>query len=302
MCIRDSYDYFLTDDWDRGYRSQRIRDLLAEEGELSVAEMADLQLDARSPLAPVLVPHLMEQELPSGYYAAGQRLLADWDFQQDTDSAAAAYLNVVWRNVLRMTFHDDLAEEIWPDGGQRWIAVMSGLLEKPAAPWWDDTTTEEVQETRDDILRQAMRAARDELTARQALDATEWSWGRLHRLDLENQTLGTSGIGAVEWLVNRGPWETAGGGSIVNATGWDATEGYEVTSAPSMRMVVSLADFDDSRWINLTGVSGHPSSDHYTDQTDLWAEGETLPWAFSADAVEAAEEELLTLVPGDPSG
>ena len=52
-------------------------------------------------------------------------------------------------------------------------------------------------------------------------------------------------------------------------------------AAPSMRMVVSLADFDDSRWINLTGVSGHAFNDHYTDQTDLWVDGETLPWAFS---------------------
>ena len=73
-----------------------------------------------------------------------------------------------------------------------------------------------------------------------------------------------------------------------------------MTSAPSMRMVVSLADLDDSRWVNLTGVSGHPFSDHYTDQTDLWAEGETLPWAFSPDAVEDAAEDTLTLVPGDP--
>ena len=44
---------------------------------------------------------------------------------------------------------------------------------------------------------------------------------------------------------------------------------YDVTAAPSMRMVVSLADFDDSRWINLTGVSGHAFDRHYTDQTDL---------------------------------
>ena len=49
-----------------------------------------------------------------------------------------------------------------------------------------------------------------------------------------------------------------------------------------MRMVVSLADFDDSRWINLTGVSGHPFSPHYTDQTDLWVAGETLPWPSPA--------------------
>ena len=65
-----------------------------------------------------------------------------------------------------------------------------------------------------------------------------------------------------------------------------------------MRMVVSMRDLDESRWINLTGVSGHPFSDHYTDQTDLWAEGETLPWAFSAGAVEAAGTATLKLVPG----
>ena len=64
---------------------------------------------------------------------------------------------------------------------------------------------------------------------------------------------------------------------------------------------VSLADFDDSRWVNLTGVSGHPFSDHYTDQTDLWARGETLPWVFSREAVEASAEHTLTLEPVDPT-
>jgi penicillin amidase len=64
-----------------------------------------------------------------------------------------------------------------------------------------------------------------------------------------------------------------------------------------MRMVVSLEDLDESRWVSLTGVSGHPFSDHYVDQTDLWAEGETLPWPFTAEAVEGAKEDELTLEP-----
>ena len=192
---------------------------------------------------------------------------------------------MVWRNLLALTFHDDLPESAWPDGGQRWFAVVTRLLEEPNDPWWDDATTDEV-ETRDDILRTALRDARDELTSRQALDPDEWSWGRLHRLDLRSPTLGESGIAPVEWLVNRDGWQVGGGSSTVDATSWDATEGYDVTSAPSMRMVVSLADFDDSRWINLTGVSGHPFDSHYTDQTDLWADGATLPWAFSPDAVD----------------
>ena len=64
-----------------------------------------------------------------------------------------------------------------------------------------------------------------------------------------------------------------------------------------MRMVVSLADFDDSRWINLTGVSGHPASGHYVDQTQLWVDGETLPWLFSDEAVSEAAGAGLKLVP-----
>ena len=97
---------------------------------------------------------------------------------------------------------------------------------------------------------------------------------------------------------NRDGWQVGGGSSIVDATSWNAADGYEVTAAPSMRMVVSLADFDDSRWINLTGVSGHPASSHYTDQTELYVAGRTLKWAYSREAVEAATEDRLVLVPG----
>ncbi|MFC6288177.1 penicillin acylase family protein [Nocardioides sp. GCM10027113] len=294
------YPFALTEDWDRGYRAQRIRDLLEREGELSLTEMLDLQLDSRTPAGPVLTPYLLDLDLPEGYYSDGQRLLQTWDFSQPADSAAAAYFNVVWRTVLERTFHDELPEELWPDGGSRWVAVVDALLERPADPWWDDLETEDTVETRDDILTGSLLEARDELTRLQALDHEEWEWGRLHHLDLENQTLGTSGVGVVEWLVNRGPWEVGGGSATVDATAWDAAEGYGVTAAPSMRMVISMADLDESRWVSLTGVSGHPASDHYTDQTDLWARGETVAWPFSAQAVEEAREDELTLVPAEP--
>ena len=298
--VGPDYPYHLTDDWDRGYRAQRIRDLLDQGDQasgLSVDDLLDLQLDDRNLMAPTLTPYLLDLDLPGGYYSAGQALLRDWDFTQPADSAAAAYYNVVWRNLLAMTFHDDLPEDLWPDGGQRWFAVMEGLLRKPADPWWDNAATDAIVETRDDILAAAMTRARDELTERQALDPHAWSWGHLHRLDLHQQALGESGIGPVEWLVNRGTWELGGGSSSVDATGWDAAEGYAVTTAPSMRMVVSLGNLDDSRWINLTGVSGHPFNAHYTDQTDLWAKGESLPWAFTSSAVDDAAEDTLTLTP-----
>ncbi len=295
--VGPAYQYFLGADWDRGYRSQRIRDLVEEKDVLSIEDMTAIQNDDLNPMAATLVPYLLAvDDLGSAYYRDGQDLLAGWDQRQPADSAAAAYYNAVWSNLLRLTFHDELRESLWPDGGDRWFEVMEQLLEEPFNPWWDDVETTMV-ESRDDIVRQAMRDARDELTRRESLDPTAWTWGAIHTLDLRESTLGDSGIGAIEWLMNREGYPVGGGSSIVNATSWDAGEDYAVTWSPSMRMVVSLGDLDDSRWINLTGVSGHPTNDHYVDQTDLWVAGETLPWVFSADAVESAGERTLILSP-----
>ena len=295
------YRWYLSDSPDHGYRSQRIRTLLTRQiangFRLDVGDMARLQLDDRNPMAPVLVPYLMRQLMTSAYYADGQRLLASWDFRQPADSAAAAYFNVVWSNVLRLTFHDQLPEGLWPDGGQRWMAVVSNLLRDPQSQWWDDADTQGVVEDRDMILSQAMLDARDELTRDVALSPEHWAWGKLHQLDLENQSLGQSGIGVVEALLNRGPFEVGGGSSSVDATSWDATQGYHVTSAPSMRMVVDLDDLDRSRWVNLTGASGHAASAHYRDQTALWVRGQTLEWAFSRNSVRAATQDRLVVEP-----
>ena len=91
-----------------------------------------------------------------------------------------------------------------------------------------------------------------------------------------------------------------GGSAIVNANAWNASEGYEVTAAPSMRMVVDLADLDASTWINQTGVSGHPTDDHYADQVDDWVEGRQRPWPFSEAAVRDTDPDVLTLRPRAP--
>jgi len=299
----NGYPYHLTDDWDRGYRSARIRGLLedaiADGDRFEVDDMVAIQTDDRNPMARVLTPYLLGIDLPTGYFSDGVRLLEGWDYRQPADSAAAAYYNVVWRELLARTFHDELTGNLRPDGGQRWFAAVTELLTRPSDPWWDDQETEDAFETRNDILLASLRAARDVLTARQSPDAEEWTWGRLHRLELRSSTLGESAVPVVERLFNRGRWEVGGGGAIPNATGWDAKKGYDVVTAPSMRMVIPLDDLDGARWINLTGVSGHAFHPHYVDQTDLFVRGETLAWLFTADAVEDAAEDTLTLVPPD---
>lgn len=295
---------FLTRDWDYGYRSERIRTLLtqriAEGRKLTADDMSEIQMDQWSVFADILVPVLLEVELPEGYDSDGQALLADWDdYSMDADSAAAAYFAAVWRNLLAITFNDELPKSMWPEGDSRWLAVIQGMLDNPNDAFWDDKSTVAVVESRDQVLTEALTSARQDLTVELGKDTSDWEWGTLHQLRLEHLVLGGSGVPApVAAYMNPPPVKVGGGSSIVNATAWDAASGsFDVTSGPSMRMVVDLADLDASTWVVVTGTSAHPASEHYQDQLDAWATGETFPWPFSAEAVEAAQVDELTLTP-----
>lgn len=300
-----SYPYRLADHYSYGYRARQITDRLRSGEKQSVESMASVQLDTRNGFAPELVPYLQRVEGVDAFTREGLATLKNWDFSQGADSAPAAYFNAVWDNLLEMTFDDELPADARPSGGDRWFEVVRRLLSDPDNAWWDDVRTKDVRETRDAILKAALREARVDLTHELAKDPSRWRWGRLHQLSLENQTFGQSGIGPLEALFNRGPYEVGGSSDAVLATGWNASADapgdswppFAVTGLPSMRMVVDLANFDRSRWVNLTGASGHPWSDHYDDQIPLWLAGKTTAWPFSPGAVEKATPRRLVLRP-----
>ncbi|MGW3345155.1 penicillin acylase family protein [Nonomuraea rubra] len=295
----ERYKPLLTKDWSYGYRSERIRTLIKEaikKGPIDAATMSEIQQDTSNGFAETLVPALMRVDL-AGPSVRARDLLDGWDGEQGQDSAAAAYFNAVWRHVLTLTFDDDLPESARPTGGDRWYEVVRRLLEAPEDPFWDDTTTKNLTETRDDILRQALASAHQELADRLGEDVEAWRWGDLHRLELVHGSLGTSGIAPVEALFNRGPLPVGGGKDAVNATGWNVQSGYEITAVPSMRMVVDLSDLDKSRWINLTGASGHAFHGNYWDQAEAWARGDLLPMWSKPESVKKAAVHTLRLSP-----
>jgi penicillin amidase len=297
----------LTQDFDYGYRAQRIRDLLradiAAHRQLQVEDMQAIQLDTHNGIAADLVPILLKEKVGDSFTQQAIDLLKTWDYTQPTDSAAAAYFNAVWAQLLDLTFADELPPGTRPDGGARWAEVVRQLLKDPPDPWWDDRRTPNVVETRDEILRQALVQARLGLTSRLGKDPDTWRWGQLHQLRLVEKPLGGVGlIAPLHSLLNRGPITMPGGPGIVDANGYDASSGtFDVTWAPSMRMVVDLSAFDRSTWINQTGESGHPGQANYADQLDAWADGDTFAWLFTRGAVEAAAAQKLTISPGSGS-
>jgi penicillin amidase len=296
--------------WDPGYRSHRIGELietLADAGTPMTVETSErIQNDVFNPIAPVLTPYLLGVDVEDAFVQQGVDLLRGWDLEQTADSAAAAYFASVWSNVLQLTFWDDMPEGFEPDGDGRWIAMIEDLVDQPQSPWWDDRSTINVVESRDEVLLQALTNARLQLTVSLGKDPTRWAWSMLHKVELEHPALGGALAPApVRSLLNPRPIAVDGAAGHVNATAWDArvwSDGhptFAVSSLPSMRMIVDLGDLDASRWVNLTGSSGHPGSEHYTDQLAAWAAGRSYPWPFSADAVRETAADSRRLRPLD---
>jgi len=295
--VGPDYPYLISKDWDAGYRAERISArlaaLVASKTPIGTDAMSRIQGDNYSAMAATLVP-LLQKARVSGTAKEAQALFTGWDFQLDADSAAAAYFNVVWRTLLHDMFGDKLPDGTQLSGGDRAYAVVSGLLAQPDSPWWTNERIGAVGQS--SMLAHALKRGAAEAT-RLMGPVSDWQWGKIHTLELRNATFGSSGIAPLEWLFNRGPYELAGGSSVVNAVGWDARQGYQVNWLPSMRQVVSLADFDDSTWVNLTGESGHAFHSNYVDQAPLWQDHQTLPWAYSPAAVRAAATNTLRLIP-----
>jgi penicillin amidase len=311
-----SYPYFVAQEWDPGFRAERILDqigLYADDG-LTVDEMRKIQYDA-APLAPRDIIPLLEAGKPTtddGKTIATR--IGDWDGTCDQSSLGCAAWNGFQYRVLRDIFDDDLDTLARDYVGSpfSWVHLRQ-LLEDPTSTWWDDSRTAGVTETSDAIVARAMDEAGAEL--RGAFGAPDgWTWGRLHSATFREATLGTSGIRPLEWYFNDGPHAVPGTAGAVNNTYFRFSSAYpdptdpdyvpvgidhvfDMTNMPSYRLTIDLHDLDGARLIITTGQSGNPFDSHYNDQITSWIGGETVALPFTPGAISAAAVSTLTLTP-----
>ncbi|WP_432558516.1 penicillin acylase family protein [Granulicoccus sp. GXG6511] len=297
--IIEDYPLPLGSHYSRGWRSQEIVDILNEQTEpLTVASSSEIFNDTTVRFAELIVPYLLAVEPREDWVRDGQEVLRAWDRQSGTDSTGAFYFHLVMKHIVQLAFDDEVPPEVRTGSTDRWYAVVADLLREPNNEWWDDKSTT-IVEDRDAILDRALSHARRDATVLRSLDPQGWNWGHTHRLRLRHQTLGRSGIGAVESLFNRGDEPVGGGTAVVLAWSFNDREwGFEVTNGPAMKMVVDLADLDNSRWINLSGQSGHAFHPNYADQLSPMAHNQLRPWRFSRYRVEEGTTQRLELLPG----
>lgn len=298
--LGEDANYLLSTSWSYGYRGARINDLLRELGPLSAEDFAAIQGDSLDLNAQELMPSLMAVSFDDAALTDARDWLASWDFHSSSDSAQAALWAYYTAHLLDNVFTDQLPEDSTASAYNLFAIVQ--MVNDPANPWWDDVTTADVTETRDDMLKASFAEAVASTEARLGADRSQWSWGALHTATFVSNPLGVSGISLIEDLVNRGPLAVSGGYEIVNATGYSPLRALEsgvfaVGGHPSMRTILDASNWDNSRSIIPTGQSGHPFSPHYDDQIAQWVNTEYHPMPFSRTAVEAAAVNRLVLNP-----
>jgi penicillin amidase len=307
--VGSDYPYLISYDWDKGYRAQRITELIKAKFPITMDDVKAQQGDNANLSAEEVLPFLTVLNFGEGKLQNGVAYLKQWDYQQHMDSGPAALYNLFWARLVSNTFFDELGErsDLWPGTGDTTMLAVRNLLSQPNNHWWDNVTTPEVAEDRDTILRQSFEQAYADAESLMGTDPDRWAWGQLHTATFQNQSLGQADIAVIKFLLNRGPVASSGGTANVNNTSYrfaldendvlDMGKTFAVTSVPSMRMIVDLSNFGQSQTMHTTGQSGHPFNLHYNDMIDPWRNIEYHPMLWDQAAVQSVAWQTLTLRP-----
>jgi len=321
MPVTPDYPYFIGKDW----RAQRIEDLLSPTGKIggtingvdkvTTDLMRTIQGDVLLTRAkPVL------KVLPNAHAATAdgellRQKLLNWDLECTAASVGCAGYETFEYWLERGTFGDELGNGTGPtDAASRYVGTeaahefLTRLVADPASSWWDDVTTP-ATETENEVIGNALDQAAADLRTSLG-DPGNWTWGRIHTATFQEQTLGTAGIGPLEWIFNKGPYAAPGSCTTVNkvcgdiATDWpvgteksDLQTRFSAASSPSYRLVIDMKNIDDATIIDTTGQSGVPFDSHYGDFIQPWLSNSPFPFPFTDRAVDTAVKQTLTLDP-----
>jgi len=292
----------------RGYRAEAIERVINQyiSEKISVDDMEAMQINNFDYSAAYILPYVFNNVYVDSNILTAMKewAISETKFEMNKDSSGAAAWAVFYKNFAEQTFEelvvtDNLGNEIslQPGNSDSTSEIFRALLKDPNHILWDDINTPQ-KENLTDILERALLLADERIVELfDTDDYDKWSWGELHTITYPTNLLGEAGIPILTNLVNIGPVEAGGSSFAINSTDWGFGEDFTIGSYPSMRMVVDLSNFDNSRTILPSGQSGHVMSKYYDDQVENWIENKMYILNFSREQVELNQKEYMFLRP-----
>ena len=278
-------------EWTDRSRIDRIKEVLAANSRVSLADSMALQTDSVSTQSRRLVKLLAGVSSRDAATAKALKLLQGWDSNETTGSVPAAIYEV-WANkylgkatVARVT---PAAARTLVGSGH--LEAVIGYLESP-----DKALGADPQTARTEVLLESLGGALAELTTALGPDMDTWTWGRLHHATFVPE-VAVLADEALKAQMTVGPLQVPGSSSSPRAQSYRASD-FGVTAGASVRMVMDVGAWDNSAFINTPGQSIDPYSSHYRDLFPLWAAGDYAPLPFSRAAVDRNAETVIALSP-----
>ncbi len=263
-------------------RAVRIAELLAQKEILDLRDMRRMQLDVKETFAtPAILKAVLpvlagETAIQNGTEAVRVALadLKNWD----GNYAASARAPLIYNHFLQNLMEAALADELGEDGFAAFLAqrlpewTLPTLAEREDSPWWDDVRTQELRESRGAILARAFLRTVADLEQEQGANFSDWRWGRVHTLELQH-ALGRRP--PLDLFLNIGPVEVSGSRDTINNMHFNwKSRSFRVTTGPSTRRIVDLANPTRAWAATPGGQSGHFFEPTFRDQAAEYLRGE----------------------------
>src|SRR5439155_11293928 len=140
-------------------------------------------------------------------------------------------------------------------------------LEKPEARFASDGQTSATAR-RDQVLLATLKAAWEEMEKLQGTEPAMWQWGKLH-FNLNEHAFAQAVDDAMRVRINVGPIAKHGSEYTPNQSLARPSDLRQM-NGPSVRLVIDVGNWDNSRAINHPGQSRDQESLQYRDLAMMW--------------------------------
>ncbi len=299
--VDDNYPYHISDLWEPPSRIQRLREVLNRDELFSVGDFERLQNDKVSIHAREVMNDVLPILADSAFAVENKQLLLDyfhnWTFTFNKEDVATSIYQQFFTRLLENIYKDEMGDGLFHDFVVLVnipVRVTQRLLEEETSTWFDDVSTTNTVETRDDIVRKSMKEAAEALRGRMGAEMKNWRWGELHTVTLQHPF----GLRKpLDKIFNIGPFPYGGGATSLVSGEYSFNDPFAVTVGASLRQVTDMARPFESRRILPTGQSGQVLQKHYDDQSHFWLNGAYHTTTSVIDQSGAAKWECLQLEP-----
>ena len=274
----ESYPYRVNGHFDSGYRARQILFLLRARSGWKADEMLTVEKDVYSAFSAFLARQILQayerRKAHNPEMEDAVAILRGWHGQMEIDEPAGFIMALTFQHLRQV-----VADRASPGKGLAYDfpmaqAALEKLLRTKPPGWFPGY---------DQMLLRVFADAIEEGKRIQGRNVKRWDYGGYNALTLNNPVVGR--LPLVGGYFNIGPVPMSGSSTTVKQTGH--------VLGPSMRMVVDLANLDNSLMNITAGESGQVLSRHYRDQWDAYYAARSFPMQFG----HVAAKDVLAFVP-----